>query len=79
MTQPRDWDDAYGNMKHTPGAEALPAQWAADAMAYRKVFVHGGYWMKFAKSDWTHFAAGAVAHGWAVCLPQYPRPRCTDC
>ena len=35
------------------------------------VFVHGGYWMKFDKSSWTHFAEGARASGWAVALPSY--------
>ncbi|WP_224826048.1 alpha/beta hydrolase [Cognatishimia sp. MH4019] len=31
----RDWDDAYANMAHIPGSEALPAQWAAEASAYQ--------------------------------------------
>lgn len=31
----RDWDDAYANMAHIPGAEALPARWARDAAAFR--------------------------------------------
>lgn len=35
------------------------------------VFVHGGYWLAFDKSGWSHLAAGAVARGWAVCLPSY--------
>ena len=35
------------------------------------VFVHGGYWLAFGKSDWTHFAEGARARGWAVAVPQY--------
>lgn len=35
------------------------------------VFVHGGYWMAFDKSSWSHLAAGALARGWAVCLPSY--------
>jgi acetyl esterase/lipase len=35
------------------------------------VFVHGGYWMRFSPRDWTHLAAGALAHGWAVALPGY--------
>ena len=35
------------------------------------VFVHGGYWMAFDKSVWSHLAAGAVAAGWAVALPSY--------
>ena len=35
------------------------------------VFVHGGYWLKFDKSTWSHLAAGPVARGWAVALPSY--------
>jgi arylformamidase len=35
------------------------------------VFVHGGYWMAFDKSAWSHLAAGALAAGWAVALPSY--------
>ncbi len=36
------------------------------------VFVHGGYWMKFAPSWFSHLAQGALARGWAVLLPSYP-------
>lgn len=35
------------------------------------VFVHGGYWMAFDKSTWSHLAKGAVDAGWAVILPSY--------
>lgn len=35
------------------------------------VIVHGGYWMAFDKSTWSHLAEGAVAHGFAVALPTY--------
>lgn len=35
------------------------------------VFIHGGYWMAFDKSSWSHLAGGAVAHGWAAALPSY--------
>jgi acetyl esterase/lipase len=35
------------------------------------VFVHGGYWMAFDKSSWSHLAAGALALGWTVALPSY--------
>ncbi|CUH79121.1 Alpha/beta hydrolase family protein [Tritonibacter multivorans] len=35
------------------------------------VFVHGGYWLDFDKSSWSHLAQGALAHGWAVALPSY--------
>lgn len=31
----RDWDDAFANMAHIPGSEALPEAWAASAAAYR--------------------------------------------
>lgn len=30
-----DWDDAYSNRTHIPGADAYPPRWAADATAFR--------------------------------------------
>ncbi|MDD9716936.1 alpha/beta hydrolase [Dinoroseobacter sp. PD6] len=36
------------------------------------VFVHGGYWRRFDRTDWSHFAAGPLARGWAVAMPGYP-------
>jgi len=45
------------------------------------VFVHGGYWLRFDKSFWSHLAAGPLAHGWAVAMPSYdlcPDVRITD-
>ncbi|UWQ22286.1 alpha/beta hydrolase [Jannaschia sp. W003] len=35
------------------------------------VFVHGGYWRRFDRTDWSHLAAGALAHGHAVAMPGY--------
>jgi arylformamidase len=35
------------------------------------VYIHGGYWLAFGRSDWSHLAAGALAHGWAVAMPSY--------
>ena len=35
------------------------------------IFVHGGYWLKFDKSYWSHLAQGAVEKGWHVALPSY--------
>ena len=35
------------------------------------IFVHGGYWLDFDKSSWSHLAAGSLAHGWAVAMPSY--------
>ncbi|MFY0690396.1 MAG: alpha/beta hydrolase [Paracoccaceae bacterium] len=36
------------------------------------VFVHGGYWKARSKSDWSHFAAGGLARGYAVAMAGYP-------
>lgn len=35
------------------------------------VYVHGGYWVRFDKSFWSHLAKGAVARGYAVAMPSY--------
>ncbi|MEM8788357.1 MAG: alpha/beta hydrolase [Pseudomonadota bacterium] len=103
MTRITDWDDAYANRDHIPGADAFIARWTEDAAAFRAarpdaaldqsygpaprqrfdlfvptgaprglvVFVHGGYWRAFDKSYWSHLAAGALDHGWAVAMPSY--------
>jgi acetyl esterase/lipase len=45
------------------------------------VFIHGGYWMRFDKSSWSHLAAGALSRGWAVAMPSYtlcPEVRIAD-
>ncbi len=45
------------------------------------VFVHGGYWLRFGRDDWSHLAGGAVARGWAVAMPSYthaPAARIAD-
>jgi acetyl esterase/lipase len=99
-----DWDDAYANRAHIPGADEIIAAWDPAAEAFRAslgsrarldiaygpaprhrldlflpdgaprglaVFVHGGYWMAFDKSRWSHLAGGALAAGWGVALPSY--------
>lgn len=35
------------------------------------VFVHGGYWMRFDESIWSHLAAGPLEAGLAVAMPTY--------
>lgn len=35
------------------------------------VFIHGGFWMTFDPSVWSHLAAGPLAAGWAVAIPAY--------
>jgi acetyl esterase/lipase len=45
------------------------------------VFVHGGYWLRFDRSFWSHLAAGPLARGWAVAMPSYdlcPEVRISD-
>lgn len=35
------------------------------------VIIHGGYWMRTGREDWSHLAAGALARGHAVALLGY--------
>ena len=45
------------------------------------VFVHGGYWMRFDCTMWSHLAQGCVENGWAVAMPSYtlaPHARISD-
>ena len=45
------------------------------------IFVHGGYWLRFDRSYWSHFAEGALGQGWSVAMPSYdlcPRVRIRD-
>ncbi len=44
----------------------------AGSSAGLVVFVHGGYWRRFDKSDWSHLAEGALRRGWSVAMPSYP-------
>ncbi len=36
------------------------------------IFIHGGFWRAFTRTDWSHLAAGCTARGWAVAMPSYP-------
>ena len=72
-----DRDLAYG-----PGArQRLDIVWPDTAPVGLAVFVHGGYWMRLCKDDWTQLAEGARARGWAVAVPSYtltPEARIAD-
>jgi acetyl esterase/lipase len=35
------------------------------------VFIHGGYWMRFDESSWSHLATGPLEAGFAVAMPTY--------
>lgn len=43
----------------------------SDAPKGTMIFVHGGYWRRFDRSFWSHFAKGALARGWQVVMPSY--------
>jgi arylformamidase len=60
-------DLAYGDAEREK-LDLFRPKGAANGLV---VFAHGGYWMAFDKSFWSHFAAGPLARGWAVCLPSY--------
>ncbi|AUH33783.1 alpha/beta hydrolase [Paracoccus tegillarcae] len=40
LYQVTDWDDAYANGPHIPGAEAYPPRWQAEAAAFRAATRH---------------------------------------
>lgn len=45
------------------------------------IFVHGGYWLRFDRKFWSHFARGSIDAGWAVAMPSYdlcPQVRITE-
>ncbi len=35
------------------------------------IFVHGGYWLKFDRTYWSHLAQGPLSRSWAVAMPSY--------
>lgn len=35
------------------------------------VYVHGGYWLRFDSSFWSHLARGGIDSGYAVAMPSY--------
>lgn len=61
-------DIAYGGGEREKLDLFLPGEEAPKGLF---VFVHGGYWLRFSRKEFSHFAEGAVARGWAVALPSY--------
>lgn len=35
------------------------------------IFIHGGFWLDFDKSYWSHLAQGCTLREWAVAIPSY--------
>ena len=81
------WDEtarSYRDAEHTLGRAQLNQPYGADPNqvfdlffpAGRPVglmiFVHGGYWLRFGRRDFSHLAQGACSRDWAVALPSYP-------
>ncbi|MHA6264748.1 alpha/beta hydrolase [Arenibacterium sp. CAU 1754] len=58
---------SYGESERSRFDLFLPESAPAGLM----IFVHGGYWLRFDRSYWSHLAAGALARGWAVAMPSY--------
>ncbi|MCB1333498.1 MAG: alpha/beta hydrolase [Roseivivax sp.] len=66
------WADATLDLPYGPAErERFDLFRPAGPAAGLLVFVHGGYWMAFDKSVWSHFAEGALKRGWAVAIPSY--------
>lgn len=62
-----DTDISYGSHPR----EKFDLVWPDGTPKGLAVFIHGGFWMRLDKNYWTHFAEGARAQGWAICLPSY--------
>jgi arylformamidase len=60
-------DIAYGDAPR----QCLDLFWPDGAACGLAIFIHGGYWRRFGKSDWSHLAAASVSRGWAVAVPGY--------
>ncbi|MEM1047017.1 MAG: alpha/beta hydrolase [Pseudomonadota bacterium] len=61
------FDIAYGDAPRNRYDLFLPEAQPAGLV----VFVHGGFWRRFDKSVWSHFAAGPLGRGYAVAMPSY--------
>ena len=60
-------DQPYGDRERQAYDLFLPEGSAKGLL----VFIHGGYWIRFDRSYWSHFAKGANDNGWAVAMPSY--------
>lgn len=88
------WAAAAAAFRQGLGAHAQLAQAYGPAERHRfdlflpqgtprglMVFVHGGYWLTFDRTSWSHLATGVLARGWACAMPSYtlaPAARISD-
>ena len=83
----QDWEQSareYREVEHSFGRAQLNQRYGEQpGQAYDlffpagrpdglMVFVHGGYWMRFGRRDFSHLAQGATLKGWAVAILSYP-------
>ncbi|MCY3883584.1 MAG: alpha/beta hydrolase [Gammaproteobacteria bacterium] len=83
MSYPQRWKDAATSFIENHARVELdiaygshPRQvfdlfWPSSQPRGLVVFVHGGYWIDFDKSYWSHLAKGSSDQGWAVAIPSY--------
>jgi arylformamidase len=65
-------DRAQMGISYGDGARLAFDMFVPDGVSKGTVFfIHGGYWLKFDRSFFSHLAAGALARGWAVAMPSY--------
>ncbi|PWJ19107.1 alpha/beta hydrolase [Jannaschia seohaensis] len=76
---PARWAKAAAAFRAAHPPETIPVGPAAVDLfrpegeaAGLMVFVHGGYWHLFGREDWSHFAEGGLAQGYAVAMVGYP-------
>lgn len=59
-------------LRYGPGERETYDLFEPDGAAQGTViFIHGGYWLRFDPSYFSHLAAGPLARGWAVAMPAY--------
>lgn len=65
-------DQAYGPKPRNRFDLFLPDAFLSGAAPKGLVvFIHGGYWMRFDQTIWSHLAKGPVERGYAVAMPTY--------
>lgn len=79
---PARWSEAAGRFRATAKARLDQPYGPGEREVYdlflpagtprgTVIFIHGGYWLAFDKSYWSHLASGPLAHGWSVAMPSY--------
>ena len=62
-----DFNVCYGPTDRQKFDVFSPIEHSEDVL----IFIHGGYWLRFDKSYWSHLATGVLQQGWHVAMPSY--------